>query len=208
MKLEDADSILLYGGSFDPPHRAHVELPQRAREKIGADLIAYLPAAQSPHKLSQAPTPAEHRLAMLGLALQGVPHTTILTDELDRAHSGQPSYTAETLEGLRDRLDPSVTLYWLMGADQIRLFDQWRSPERMVELAQLRVMVRPPQTRDALLGALPDDQRETWANRLIDLPRIAVSSTDLRQRIAQGQPTGELLDPAVRRYIDEHRLYR
>ena len=206
--LTQYNSILIFGGSFDPPHRAHVELPAIAAKQVGAQVIAYLPAGLAPHKLDQVQTPAEHRLAMLRLALKGSDNTTLLTDEIDRA-DGQPSYTARTLEALSKRLRPGTTLRLLMGGDQLRIFDTWRSPERIIELAEPIVMVRPPDSREMLLAALPDDAaRAAWAPRLIDVPQIDLSSTDIRNRVAQGLPIRDAVAPQVADYIEEHRLYR
>lgn len=201
--------ILLFGGSFDPPHRAHIDLPRQAAHAIDADLIAYIPAGRAPHKLGQAQTPAAHRLAMLRLALeetsQTIP-TVILTDEIDRG-ADQPSYTVTTLEQIRQGLEPGVELRLLIGADQLRIFGTWREPEQVIELAEPLVMVRPPDTRESLLDALPADQRGPWRNRLVDVDAIDLSSTRLRERIAEGKPVEGMVAPRVLRYINDHGLY-
>jgi nicotinate-nucleotide adenylyltransferase len=209
MQITDAQHIILFGGSFDPPHVAHVVLPMAAREAVRADLVAYIPAAKAPHKLDRVQTDAKHRLAMLRLALGGVKHATILTDELDRVAGGKPSYTVDTLHMLRMRLGPDVKLRLLIGADQVRIFDQWRQPMRIIELAEPLVMVRPPDTWESLLASLRDDAaRAEWAPRLVDVPEVGVSSTDIRQRVARDEPITGFVDPAVERYIHEHGLYR
>jgi nicotinate-nucleotide adenylyltransferase len=208
MKLKDARHIILFGGSFDPPHVAHVALPMAVREAVGAELVAYVPAAKAPHKLDKVQTDPLHRLAMLRLALGGVDHAAVVTDELDRAADGLPSYTVDTLEALRMRLGPGVRMRLLIGADQVRIFDKWREPGRVIELAEPLVMVRPPDTRGSLLGALADDRaREQWAPRLVDVPAMDVSSTDIRGRVARGGSIKGMVCPAVERYIREHGLY-
>ena len=93
--------ILLFGGSFDPPHVAHVQLPRQVRAQLDDEVVVYIPAAQSPHKRNRQPTPTEHRLAMLRAALADTEDTLILTLEVDRAKAGQFSYTVDTLEQLR-----------------------------------------------------------------------------------------------------------
>jgi nicotinate-nucleotide adenylyltransferase len=201
--------ILLFGGSFDPPHRAHVELPQQAGRAIGADLIAYIPAGRAPHKLDKEQTDPRHRLAMLRLALQVKPGpipTAVLTDEIDRGPD-EPSYTVDTLSAIRGRLGPYVKLRLLIGADQLRIFDQWREPERIIALAEPVVMVRPPDTRATLLDALPPDQRESWRNRLVEVDAIDLSSTDIRERLATGQSVDDLIAPSVAAYARQHNLY-
>lgn len=201
--------ILLFGGSFDPPHRAHLALPQQAAQAIGADLIAYIPAGRAPHKLDREQTDPQHRLTMLQLALRESPGpvpTTVLTYEIDR-DPDQPSYTVQTLEWLHQRVAPSTELRLLIGADQLRIFEQWREPERIVELAEPVVMVRPPDTRESLLESLPEDQRDTWAGRLVEVDAIDLSSTQIRARLTEGESVEDTIAPSVAAYIEEHRLY-
>ena len=201
--------IILFGGSFDPPHVAHVALPMAARLAVGADVVAYVPAAKAPHKLDKVQTDPKHRLAMLRLALGDVKHAMILTDEIDRAAGGEPSYTVDTLTALREKLGKDVKLRLLIGADQVRIFDQWREPERIIELAEPLVMVRPPDDRESLLASLPDDKaRAEWASRLVDVPAVDVSSTQIREQVARGEPIAGMVDDAVARYIQQHGLYR
>jgi nicotinate-nucleotide adenylyltransferase len=212
--LNACRKILVFGGSFDPPHRAHVALPLLAMKAVGADAVAYIPAAQAPHKRDRQQTPGEQRLAMLRLALADVPEAVILTDELDRATPGNsattsPSYTVDTLEAVHKRLGPQVELRLLIGADQLRIFDTWRSYHRIIELAEPVVLVRPPDSRAALLAALPAGfVAQEWAPRIVDLPPMDISSSDIRRRVAQGLPITGLVAPAVERYIREKGLYR
>ena len=201
--------LIIFGGSFDPPHVAHVVLPMAVREVMGADAVAYVPAARAPHKLDKVQTNAVHRLAMLRLALADEPYARMFTDEIDRATlGGEPSYTVDTLAALREKLDDDVRLRLLIGADQVRIFDQWREPERIIEVAEPLVMVRPPDTRERLLASLRDDQaRHAWEPRLVDVPVMDVSSTDIRQRVTRGESIEGLVHPGVARYIREHGLY-
>ena len=209
MRLEDCNLVLLFGGSFDPPHRAHVALPERVRHRIGADCVAYIPAAQSPHKPEQKPADAADRLAMLRLALQHQPRAVILTDEIDRAAQGEPSYTVDTLEALRARLPKSVMLRLLIGADQVPKFDQWREPQRIIALAEPVVMLRPPETVESLLHALPDDKaRRFWGKRIVPVPQMDVSATEIRSRLQAHEPIDDLVPEPVAQYIAEHGLYR
>lgn len=209
--LTNLSHLIVFGGTFDPPHRAHVELPRLAMQQIGAQAVVYIPTGRSPFKVGQQQTPAHHRLTMLQLALQDEPWAVILTDELDRAEKqpDQPSYTVDTLEALRRRLGDAVQMRLLLGADQFRLFHRWHQAQRIIALAQPLVMVRPPATRDELLSKLPPgESTATWSSRMIDLPLLDISATDIRHRLAEGQPTDDLLAPAVADYIHQHGLYR
>lgn len=209
MRFEDGQDIILFGGSFDPPHVGHVALPVAARAAVGAEWLAYVPAARAPHKLDKVQTDPAHRLAMLRLAVEDLDDAVVLTDELDRAADGVPSYTVDTLEHLRETFPAGATMRLLIGADQVRIFDQWREPQRIIELAEPLVMVRPPDTKASLLASLPDDEaRSAWERRLVDVPAMDISSTQIRERVARGESIKGRVCPAVEDYIHEHGLYR
>lgn len=205
--------LLVYGGTFDPPHRAHIELPELARQQLGADALLYIPAAQSPHKLGTPPTPARHRLAMLQLALADEPHARILTDELQRGDTERPSYTVDTLTALRQRVHPDARLRLLIGTDQLLAFDRWHRWQDIVAMAEPAVMLRAPLLREEALAALPPALDPTvWAPRLLELPVMDVAATRLRAWLT-GVPESQAdntpaLNPAVLAYIHQHRLYR
>jgi len=211
MNGRNYSSLLVFGGTFDPPHIAHLVLPLRAAEVLGLEAVAYVPAANPPHKHGQPRSSAAHRLAMLRLALAEAPNAVILTDELDRAakRPAQPSYTVDTLTVLRERLGPGVRMRLLIGADQLRIFPTWRQWRRVVELAEPVVMLRPPQTRAGLWGSLPGElRRAEWESRLVDLPQMEISATEIRRRVARGLGIGGLVHPQVADYVRRWGLYR
>ncbi|MEM9252606.1 MAG: nicotinate (nicotinamide) nucleotide adenylyltransferase [Planctomycetota bacterium] len=206
--LADCRLVLVYGGTFDPPHTAHVRQPDRVRRAVDADAVIYMPAAVSPLKRHLQQTPAAHRLAMLRLALADQPWAIVRTDELDRAaQDGKPSYTVDTIEALRAELPDTTRLRLLIGADQLRLFNQWHKAERIIQLAEPLVMVRPPNKVRTVLHAMPQEQRAIWRPRLVSVEPMDVSSTAIRTALRTGAPTAGLLDPAVADYIREHGLY-
>lgn len=209
MRLEQVQQLIVFGGTFDPPHRAHVELPRRVREALGFEAVAYIPAGVSPHKRHLRQTDPAHRLAMTRLAVADQPGALVLDVEVERERErGEPSYTVDTLQWLAEKLPGGAVMRLLIGTDQMVVFDSWREAQRIIRLAEPVVMVRPPQTRSSALAQLPADQRDTWASRLVDVPRIDVSSTQVRERAAAGQPIDDLTPAAVARYIREHGLYR
>ena len=196
--------LLIFGGSFDPPHLAHLEVPRRAAEVLDADVVVYVPAGRAPHKLDRKQTPPHHRLAMLRLALEGaaglprVPGAVIWPGEVLRSGDGQPSYTVETLEELRRVCHPDAERRLLIGSDQVHIFEQWKDWQRVIELAEPAVVLRPPDRMDTL--------PEPWGDRVVlDEPRHE-SSTASRARLIAGA-ADERLPPAVARYIQEHGLY-
>ena len=135
---------------------------------------------------------------MLRLALADEPGTTIWTGEADRAADGRPSYTVDTLGRLRDELGHGVKMRLLIGADQVAIFDTWHRPNRIVELAEPAVMLRPGE-------ALPQDQ--TWRSRVVQVDAMDLSSTAIRRRVAAGESITGMVHPDVERYIAEHHLY-
>ncbi len=198
--------LIVYGGTFDPPHRAHVALPFAAAEAIDADGVLYVPSGQPPHKLDTQRTDPAHRLAMLRLALGDREDYAICTYELD--HDG-PSYTWRTLKYLREQLGETIDLRLLIGLDMALIFHDWRRPERIVELCDPLVLLRPPHDRAGFLESLPDDWRAFWRERIVEAPEMDVSSRAIREAIASGDHTlaERWLAPEVLAYIDAHDLY-
>lgn len=203
----ESTQLLLYGGTFDPPHRAHVELPRLVAQRLGCDQILYIPARSSPLK-ERDPTPAAHRLVMLRLALSRVPEARISTIELDRPG---PSYTVDTLERLRDAFGPSVPMRLLIGTDQAVQFHRWRQWERILEFATPAVMLRPPSDRESLREAMRevhgDAGADRWLDWTVDVPVMGISASRLRQQIAAGEDPGSDLAAPVLAYIRDHGLY-
>lgn len=200
-------AILVFGGSFDPPHRAHVELPRLVARALGCARILYVPTSANP--LKDAPiAAAAHRLAMLRLALRAAPGTEICTIELDAAG---PSYTVDTLAALAASGGPAVRYRLLIGADAAASFHRWRQPRRILELATPAVMLRPAWGRDELARRLAPhwtpEEVARWMAWTVEVPQAPASSRELRRRLASGEDGAQWLDPAVLAYIHEHGLY-
>lgn len=201
---KDARRVLLFGGSFDPPTLAHIQLPPIVADAIDADVIAYIPTLNPPHKPGRKLASARDRVAMLRRAVADEPRAVVLTLEIDR-ESGRPSYTVDTLRELRDRTTAELRL--LVGADQVKLFDTWREPEAIQTLAEPVVMVRPPETVESLLASLPQRQRDVWRRRLVVVPALDISATEARDLLAERRNVDHLIAPAVADYIKERGLY-
>ena len=212
-------SVLVFGGTFDPPHRGHIDLPERVRVELGADWLLYVPAWRSPHK-SGAPTATpDDRVAMLAAAIESSPFASISTLEL--ARPDVPSYTIDTLGRLAQEL-PEASFRLLIGADQAAAFHRWREPRRVIELAEPVVMLRRPrESAEALIqsmrGAGPppagwsDDEIEAWRSRVVNVPLIDAEATGLRHLLGEHGVCHELVrrclpDP-VRRVIVERHIY-
>lgn len=212
---------LFYGGTFDPVHDGHLAIARAARDELGVP-VHLVPAADPPHR---APPGADagQRARMLELALAGEPGLRLDRRELERArHSPQPSYTVDTLLGLRDELGAGTPIAWLLGADSLLSLDRWHRWRELSGLAHLVVAERhgaeldsglPPAVRAHLATRWADDVAELQAcpaGRVWRLrqPLQPESASEVRRRIAAGEPWRALVPEAVADYIQTHRLYR
>ncbi len=195
---KEARSVLVFGGSFDPPHVAHVELPNLARAELGLDWLLYVPARQSPLKERSPGASDAQRVAMLRAALDGIPAVSVATLEIERS-GGEPSFTIETLRELRDALGPDVSLRLLIGEDQARQFHRWRDAERVIDLAEPAVMLRPLGDTDqgsfgrAMAEHWSEKEARRWAGRVVALPSIPAAATDVRAALERAGPESPVL---------------
>lgn len=215
-------TILVFGGTFDPPHLGHVQLPLAVRNSIDTNAwLLYIPAARSPHKGPGPHARPAQRMEMLALALTGVPRAALWTDEIDRAAGfDTPSYTVDTLARLRHALDNAglgqTSLRLLIGADQALGFHRWRDPRGVIELAEPAVLCRgalaqPEHIASALarFDFWTPGELQAWRTRLLHAPPIDASSTALRSALAAEDfhTAGRFLHPGVLAYIRTHNLY-
>jgi nicotinate-nucleotide adenylyltransferase len=190
----------LYGGAFDPPHLAHSALAQAAVQQFALDELWLLPMGQAWYK-SRSLSAAEHRVKMLELAFADLPQARV--DGRETQRSG-PSYTYDTLIEIRHE-QPNAALFLLIGQDQLDFFEQWHRHTDILQLATLLVAYRADSVR-AGAPDLPKTQGKI-AHLPIQMPRMDISATSIRDGVAHGQSVDHLVKPAVARYIAQHRLY-
>ncbi len=226
---KDAQARLFFGGSFDPPHTAHTQLPILAAQTLEQHLnldpnschLVYVPAARSPFK-DQDPTPDQHRVEMLKRALADINHpNTIWTQELDDGlhNPDQPSYWADTWSIAHSMTTTGINRF-LIGADQAKSMHHWH---RYQEFWKDAVVLLRNMTNDhnaitpesliedlKLTNAWSQEDLAHWSNAILQIPTLDASSTDLRAHLAspdtRHQKTPEL-SPGVHEYILEHKLY-
>jgi nicotinate-nucleotide adenylyltransferase len=194
----------ILGGTFNPPHLGHLVCAQEAYVHLGLARVILIPAGVPPHKPVDEEPGVEHRLEMCRLAIAGHEDQFAVSDV--EARRDGASYTLDTLEELHAR-EPESELFLIVGADVASGFPTWREPERVLSLATLAVAQRPGTSREAVEQAL----REVPGGRAAEffpMPEIGISSTMLRQRARNSEPTTYLIPDSVRSYIDQHRLYR
>ena len=190
----------VFGGAFDPPHLAHVALAQAALEQLQLDELRIFPTGQAWHK-SQALTAPEHRLAMARIAFANLPRTVIDDRELRRPGA---TYTIDTLRELKGE-QPQAELFLVMGEDQAVSLTRWREWESIVQLAVICVAARSLTGTPAELAPGLPAQPEV---RLLRLPSMPESATQVRARVAHGEGIAHLVPAGVASYIDHHHLYR
>jgi nicotinate-nucleotide adenylyltransferase len=197
----------IYGGSFDPVHFGHLLLAECCREQARLDEVWFVPAAVPPHKLDRTLTPADARIEMLQLATGGHEAFRMSRLEIDR---GGVSYTVDTLAAVKDER-PNDELFLLLGGDAIRDLPTWREPEQICQLATLLVVHRPqsPEPDFAPLAKLVEAAGGgPIRSQQVVMPQIDLSSTDMRQRVAEGQSIRYRTPRAIEAYIAAHGLYR
>jgi nicotinate-nucleotide adenylyltransferase len=194
----------VFGGTFDPIHLAHLAIAEAARDTFALRRVLFVVAARPPHKPGVPITPVDHRLAMVEAAVAG--NAAFETSRIEVDRDG-PSYTVDTLAGLRAR-DPDDHLALILSAESYAELPTWREPARILRLADLIVAPRDgyPDVDEGLIAArFPE---ATTAIGFLDGPRMRLSASEIRDRAAAGRSVRYLVPDAVATYIGDHGLYR
>lgn len=190
--------IGVLGGSFDPPHLGHVIVAVEAAWQLGLDAVRLVPCGQPPHKPQGTWLPGDLRLRLVEAVAAEHRGLEAWRVELDRPG---PSYTADTMEALAAE-HPDAATWFILGADQLHGLAGWHQPERIVAVTRLAAVARDGEEPD-----LPPPVRA--ADGRVDtvrVPRVDISSTDVRRRMTAGQPIGHLVPEAVARVLSEEGL--
>lgn len=207
MQHGNAKRIGIFGGSFDPVHNGHLEIAKACQSQARLDSIWFVPTAHQPLKPGGPIAPSDDRLAMLQRAIAGRREWEISTIELDR---GGVSYTCDTLAEMHRR-QPDADLFFLLGADSLAEFTQWRKPVDVCRLATL-LIVRRPESPPPDLPRLAEFAKKEGLNSIraeeVAMPETPISSSELRQAIARGdEQWKDWTPPAVAQLITERNLY-
>lgn len=190
-------TVGLFGGTFDPPHIGHLLVASHASELLGLDRLVFIPSAVSPHKRDRLLTPAEHRLAMVRLAVAGVAGMEVSDLEVRR---GGVSYSIDTLQTMqREHSGAAITL--LIGMDNVADFGSWRDPEGILGIARVVVLTRPGYRTP------PGSDEYVSRMQLCSVPEIAIASRDIRRRVQEGRSIHWMVTAEVEDYILRHGLY-
>lgn len=188
----------IMGGTFDPIHLGHLVTAEQARADLHLDEVVFVPAGHPWQKHEEGVTPPEHRYLMTVLATAANPAFTVSRIEVDR---GGQTYTVDTLRTMRKEL-PDDDLFFITGADAILNILTWKDADECLELAAFVAATRPGHDLAAL------QQRDlTDSVVILDVPALAISSTDVRSRFAQGRAVRYLIPREVEEYARKHGLY-
>ncbi|MDE3133557.1 MAG: nicotinate-nucleotide adenylyltransferase, partial [Acidobacteriota bacterium] len=196
------ERIGILGGTFNPLHIGHLICAQEAYLRLALDRVLLIPAGEPPHKPLEQDPGAEHRLELCRRAVAEDPRFDVSDLEVRRAG---PSYTVDTLAALNSAA-PDSELFLIVGGDVAAGLPTWHQPERVLSLATLAVAKRRGTSKGSIDSALAG-LRGGECTEFFRMPRIGISSTEIRHRVQMQEPITYLVPEAVASYIDEHRLY-
>lgn len=188
--------IGVMGGTFDPIHHGHLVAASEVQDVFNLDEVIFVPAGQQPFKLGREVAGAEHRYLMTVIATASNKRFTVSRVEIERAGV---TYTIDTLRALKGEY-PDADLYFITGADALDQILTWKDPAELFELAHFVGVTRPGHE-------LRDDGLPKAGVSLLEVPALAISSTDCRERVSRGQPVWYLVPDGVVQYIEKYSLY-
>ncbi len=193
------------GGTFDPIHFGHLVAAQEVLWALGLEKMLFVPAGEPPHKIPDGSSSVSHRVQMVKLAIASNPGFEL--SMVDASRPGK-SYTVDTLRILREQLDSGVELFFVLGMDSLAEMINWKDPAGIIAQCRLAVVNRPPYPEPELTAL--ERQLPGIAARLdvVFMPGIGTSASELRRRVAAGQPIRYQLPDAVEAYIKDNGLYK
>lgn len=197
--------IGLFGGSFDPPHRAHLAVARAARDNFGLDRVLLAPAGVQPLKPEGAQASFHDRLRMVELLCEDTPRLTASDVDAPRP-DGQPNYTIDSLRRLRDELGAGPELFVIVGADAFLEIRRWKDPDTLLEAARWIIVSRPGFDL-SLLDSLGLSSGQRGQLQILSELAEPVSATEVRQRLREHGSASQLVPAKVLEYIRAHHLY-
>jgi len=194
----------IMGGTFDPIHYGHLVTAEEALVQFNLDRVLFMPTGNPALKRDRAVTPAEDRYLMVVVATASNPDFDVSRLEVDRPG---PTYTVDTLQALRAEYGPSTELFFITGADAVWEIVGWKDAEQVASLATFIAATRPGYDLDAARTA-HEGEATGFRIEYIEVPALAISSTDLRSRLAERRTIRYLTPESVAAYIYKRGLYR
>ncbi|WP_317854025.1 nicotinate-nucleotide adenylyltransferase [Chakrabartyella piscis] len=204
--FQNCKSIAIMGGTFDPIHNGHLVTAEAVRHRFNVDKVIFIPTGRPAHKMNQTVTHHEHRYLMTVLATMRNDNFDVSRIEIDREGT---TYTIDTITELKKICRPDVRLYFITGADAIHQIMHWKEPERLMSLCDFVAVTRPGYDKKKLLSDIKNI-KEKFPSRIhfMEVPALAISSSDIRMRAKEDAPIKYLLPQAVVDYIHKFELYQ
>ncbi len=196
--------IGVLGGTFDPVHRGHIMMAEKARDTLELSEVLLVPAGQPMLKVNNRITSAEHRLAMLRQAVAGRHDLKVSAVEIERPG---PTYTVDTIAGLIERYGGRDEIYFILGWDSLEQLPEWREPARLISLCFLAAVPRPGWSRPDLKALEADVPGISERVVFLEKPQVDISASAIREMVAGGKSIDHLVPVPVADYIKEHKLY-
>lgn len=196
--------IGVFGGTFDPIHLGHLIVAEEARMRLGLDKVLFVPVGQPWLKVDRTITQAGHRVNMINLAITTNSYFQLSTIETDRPGV---SYTVDTMSLLRKQFGPAAEFLFILGWDSLAELHQWKEPARLIKMCKLVAVPRPGYSPPHLKALEVSVSGITQSTIWLDMPVIGISSSNIRQRVAQGLSIRYLVPDKVAEYIKEQGLY-
>ena len=199
--------IGILGGSFNPVHVGHLTVAEGAREALGLEKVLFVPANVPPHKDAVELAPPADRLKMVRIAVEDNPHFEASDIELQRP---APSYTMDTVKILHERLEDGAEITFIIGADSVAELPAWHRIGELARICTIVPVARPGVSLEdvpALAKSIGEGEALALSSRLIHIPLVDVSSTEIRERVRAGRSIRYLVPEGVRAHILARRLY-
>lgn len=205
LDIKDAKRIAVMGGTFDPIHYGHLVTAEAVRQEYNVEKVIFMPTGRPAHKPAYGVSHSEHRYLMTVLATAGNPYFSVSRLEIDRIGE---SYTIDTIRALRKICGEETKIYFITGADAVSQILSWKDSETLLTLCSFIAVTRPGYNKDKMRDEL-SDIKSKYETRLhfLEVPALAISSTDIRSRSHAGKTIKYLLPVEVEMYIKKNRLY-
>jgi nicotinate-nucleotide adenylyltransferase len=200
--------IGVMGGTFDPIHNGHLVTAEEAAVQFQLDQVLFMPSGYPPHKEERRNSEPEDRYLMAVIATAADPRFKVSKLEIERPG---PSYTIDTIRQLHEIYGKNTQIYFITGADAILEILTWKDPERVLEEAIFIAATRPGYDLNKLEKSLPEAEKQRHATdprvQVMEIPALAISSTDIRQRVKEGRPIRYLMPDGVCEFIEKNGFY-
>ena len=206
--IKDAERIGIMGGTFDPIHLGHLVTAEEARQQFNLQYVVFVPSGYPPHKDNTRLSDLEHRYLMTVLAVITNPYFTVSRVEIERSQQG-PTYTVDTVKWFQEFYGPESKIHFITGADAMLDILTWKDYENLLDTCQFIAASRPGYS----LSRLRQTFEQLGSSSLkkvsyLEIPAMAISSTDIRERVRSGKTIKYLTPEAVEQYIIKNKLWK